>query len=35
MQEKRTFTIHPQMIYHMIEAQAGTLAKAFLKYIQR
>lgn len=34
MQEKRTFTIHPQMIYHMIEAQAGTLAKALLEYIQ-
>ncbi len=34
MQEKRTFTIHPQMIYHLIEAQAGTLGKAFLEYIQ-
>ena len=31
MPEKRQFTVHPDIIFNLIQAQAGTLGKAVLE----
>lgn len=33
MKEQRQMQVHPQIIFHLIESQAGTLGKALLEYV--